>query len=334
LTPRTRGVDLRLEGDKVASRTKKARPAKNGRAVQAPTRQQPGSSRPWLSALAGAGAVAVLALLVGVAVTRSNGGSGTPTAPRVAPGLPDTPDYHSLVVSPTNAKALLLGTHYGLYRSTDGGRTWASDALGGQDAMNLVRPSGQTLWVAGHMVLAKSVDGGKTWRDVRPAGLPGLDVHGFASDPRNSRTLYAAIAGTGLYRSTDGGNSFSVVSTDVGPAVMALAVMRDGRILAGDMQRGLMISRDGGRTWARNLRAQLMGVALNPTDPKRILASGPGVSLSTNGGGNWKRVLDIPYGGGGPVAWSQSNPKIAYVVGFDRTLYRSTDSGLTWRAVG
>ena len=317
----------------MASRTKKARPAKKGRAVQGPTRHQPGSSRHWGWALDGAAAVAAIAVIVGVAVTRSNGGSGTPTTPEVAVGLPDTPHYHSLMVSPTNANALLLGTHYGLFRSTDGGRTWASDALGGQDAMNLVRPGGQTLWVAGHMVLAKSVDGGKTWRDVRPTGLPGLDVHGFAADPRNSRTLYAAIAGTGLYRSTDGGSSFSVVSTDVGPAVMALAVMRDGRILAGDMQQGLMISRDGGRTWARNLRAQLMGLALNPTDPKRILASGPGVSLSTNGGGNWKRVLDIP-DGGGPVAWSQSNPRIAYVVGFDRTLYRSTDSGQTWSAVG
>ncbi len=295
--------------------------------------RKPGSSRPWLWVLAGAGAVAAVALIVGVAVTRSNGGPGTPAVPAIAAGLPDTPDYHSLMVSPTNAKALLLGTHYGLYRSTDGGRTWASDALGGQDAMNLVRPGGQTLWVAGHMVLAKSVDGGKTWRDVRPIGLPGLDVHGFASDPRNSQTLYAAIAGTGLYRSTDGGNSFSVVSTDVGPAVMALAVMRDGRILAGDMQQGLMISRDGGRTWTRNLRAQLMSLALNPTESRRILASGPGVSLSTDGGDTWKRVLDIP-DGGGPVAWSRSNPKIAYVVGFDRTLYRSTDSGRTWRAVG
>lgn len=317
----------------MASRSKKARPAKKGRAVQAPARRQRASSRPWLWALAGAGAVTVVALVVGIAVMRSNGGSGTPTAPEVAGGLPDTPDYHSLMVSPTNAKALLLGTHNGLFRSTDGGRTWASDALGGQDAMNLVRPGGQTLWVAGHMVLAKSVDSGQTWNDVRPTGLPGLDVHGFAADPRNSRTLYAAIAGRGLYRSTDGGNSFSVVSTDVGPAVMALAVMRDGRILAGDMRQGLMISRDGGRTWTRNLRAQLMGLALNPTDPKRILASGPGVSLSTNGGGTWKRVLDIP-DGGGPVAWSQSNPKIAYVVGFDRTLYRSNDSGQTWSAVG
>jgi photosystem II stability/assembly factor-like uncharacterized protein len=318
----------------VASRTKKARPAKKGRAVQAPTRRQAVSSRPWLWALAGAGTVGVIALVVGIAVTRTNGGSGTPSASEATPaaGLPDTPDYHSLMVSPTNAKSLLLGTHNGLFRSTDGGRTWAPDNLGGQDAMNLVRPGGQTLWVAGHMVLAKSVDGGRTWRDVRPGGLPGLDVHGFAADPRSTRTLYAAIAGTGLYRSKDGGNSFSEVSTDVGPAVMALAVMRDGRILAGDMERGLLVSRDGGKTWVQSLRARLMGLALNPTDPKRLLAAGPGVMLSTNAGGSWKKVLDIP-DGGGPVAWSKSSPKIAYVVGFDRTLYRTTDSGQTWSAV-
>jgi photosystem II stability/assembly factor-like uncharacterized protein len=318
----------------VASPTKKPRPARKGRAVQVPTRRETASSRPWVWALSGAAAVAAIAVVVGVAVTRSNGGSGSPTgAAKPTSGLPNTPDYHSLMISQTDPRSLLLGTHYGLFRSVDGGRTWAPDALTGQDAMNLVRSGGQTLWVAGHMVLTKSTDGGKTWSEARPSGLPGLDVHGFAADPRNARTLYAAIAGKGLYRSTDGGNSFTVVSTDVGPAVMALAVMRDGRILAGDMQQGLMISRDGGRTWARNLRAQLMGLALNPTDPKRILASGPGVSLSTNGGGNWKRVLDIP-DGGGPVAWSQSNPKIAYVVGFDRTLYRSTDSGQTWSAVG
>jgi photosystem II stability/assembly factor-like uncharacterized protein len=318
----------------VASRTKKARPAKKGRAVQAPTRRPPGASRPWAYALAGAAAAAAIVAIAGVAVTRSNEGSGSPTgAAEPTPGLPNTPDYHSLMVSPTNAKALLLGTHYGLFRSTDGGLTWASDALGGQDAMNLVRPGGQTVWVAGHMVLAKSVDGGKTWNDARPSGLPGLDVHGFGADPRHPQTLYATIAGKGLYRSTNGGNSFTAVSTDVGPAVMALAVMHDGRILAGDMQQGLMVSHDGGKTWVLSLRAQLMGLALSPGDPKRLLAAGPGVLLSTNAGASWRKVLDIP-DGGGPVAWSKSNPKIAYVVGFDRTLYRSADSGQTWSAVG
>jgi len=316
----------------MATSTKKRRKPQ----VQAPQQRQPTASRPWLWALAGAAAVAVVAAVIGVAVTRSNGGSGTPTSTEAterAAGLPDTPDYHSLMVSQTDPKNVLLGTHNGLFRSADGGRTWSSDALGGQDAMNLVRSGGETLWVAGHLVLAKSVDGGSTWSNVRPSGLPGLDVHGFAADPRNQRTLYAAIAGTGLYRSTDGGNSFGVVSTAVGPGVMALAVMPDGRILAGDMQKGLMVSRDGGETWRLNLRAGLMGLALNPADPKRVLAAGPGVLLSTNGGKRWTRVLDIP-DGGGPVAWSNSNPKIAYVVGFDRTLYRSGDSGQTWSAVG
>ena len=316
----------------MATSTKKRRKPQ----VQAPQRRQPDASRPWLWALAVAAAVAAVAAVIGVAVTRSSGGSGTPTSTEAtapAGGLPNTPDYHSLMVSQTDPKNVLLGTHNGLFRSTDAGRTWASDALVGQDAMNLVRSGAETLWVAGHMVLAKSIDGGSTWSNVRPSGLPGLDVHGFAADPGKPRTLYAAIAGTGLYRSTDGGNSFSVVSTDVGPAVMALAVMPDGRILAGDMQKGLMVSRNGGQTWTRNLRAGLMGLALNPADPKRVLAAGPGVLLSTNGGKTWKRVLDIP-DGGGPVAWSNSNPKIAYVVGFDRTLYRSGDSGQTWSAVG
>jgi photosystem II stability/assembly factor-like uncharacterized protein len=313
----------------VASR-KKARPAKKGRAMQTPTGRQWASSRPWLWALAGAAVVGVVAAVVGAALTGSKG-SGT-GASESGVGLPNAPDYHSLMVSQTDPKSLLLGTHYGLFRSTDGGRTWASDALGGQDAMNLVGPGGQTVWVAGHYVLAKSQDGGQTWSNARPRGLPKLDVHGFAADPRNPQTLYAAIAGTGLYRSTDGGISFSVVSTDVGPAVMALAVLRDGRILAGDMQRGLMVSRDGGKTWSQNLRAGLMGLALNPADPKRVLAAGPGVLLSTNGGGSWKKVLDIP-DGAGPLAWSRSNPRIAYVVGFDRTLYRSTNSGRTWTAV-
>lgn len=318
----------------MASRTNKSRPAKKAPAVQAPARKQKASSRPWLWVLGGAAVVGVVAAILGIALTGSKG-SGTSTKTRESQsgaGLPNTPDYHSLMVSQTDPRSLLLGTHSGMFRSRDGGRTWTSDALGGQDAMNLVRPGGQTLWVAGHMVLAKSGDAGKTWSDVRPAGLPSLDVHGFAADPRHPHTLYAAIAGKGLYRSTNGGNSFSVVSTDVGPAVMALAVMRDGRIFAGDMQKGLMVSRDGGRSWAQTLRAGLMGLALNPADSKRLLAAGPGVLLSINGGASWQRVLDIPEGVG-PVAWSLSNPKIAYVVGFDRTLYRSADSGHTWSAV-
>jgi photosystem II stability/assembly factor-like uncharacterized protein len=64
-----------------------------------------------------------------------------------------------------------------------------------------------------------------------------------------------------------------------------------------------------------------------------VLATGAGIALSTDGGHSWRSVLDLP-DGAGPVAWSTSNPRIAYAVGFNRTLYRSSDSGESWQPVG
>jgi photosystem II stability/assembly factor-like uncharacterized protein len=276
-----------------------------------------------------AAALAAAVVAVAVAVVTTHGGGGT----KASTGLPKTPDYHSLSVSPTDANTILLGTHYGLYRSTDGGRTWVAEALSGRDAMNLARPTGRTLWTAGHYVLAKSTDGGRSWTDVRPRGLPTLDVHGFAVDPHRAGTLYAAVAGRGLFRSTDNGISFTPVSRAVGGAVMALALTPSGGVLAGDMQRGLLLSRDGGKSWRLILRAQVMGLAINPADPNRILAAGPGILLTTDGGRHWREPLEISQGAG-PVAWAPASPKVAYAVGFDRRFYRSSDGGETWSAIG
>jgi photosystem II stability/assembly factor-like uncharacterized protein len=114
---------------------------------------------------------------------------------------------------------------------------------------------------------------------------------------------------------------------------MALAVLPDGRILAGDMQQGLLESRDAGSNWRQTFRARLMGLAVNPTNPKRLLATGGGIALSRDGGRSWRSVLDLP-DGAGPVAWSASDPRLAYAVGLDRILYRSTDRGESWQPVG
>ncbi len=283
-------------------------------------------SRPWLYAGAGVGAVA---LAIALALTVFGGGSGGPAA---AAGLPDTPDYHSLLVDPSDPQKLVLGTHSGLYVSSDGGRRWSFGALPNDDAMNLARAQGDTVWLAGHDVFKKSSDGGATWHDVRPSGLPSLDIHGFAVDPRNPETLYAAVAGLGLFRSQDEGTSFSLLSQQVGGGVMALAVLPDGGILAGDMGQGLLESRDGGVTWKLILRAPLMGLAVSPSDPRRLLASGTGLALSTDGGRTWRSVLELPEGTG-PVAWSRSDPKLAYAVGLDRTLYHTLDGGDSWQPV-
>ena len=198
--------------------------------------------------------------------------------------------------------------------------------------MSLARPAGKTVWMAGHNVFAKSVDGGKSWRPLAPETLPSLDIHAFAVDPRKPRTLYAAVAGIGLFRSVDGGATFSEVSRTVGGAVMSLAVTPGGEILAGDMQRGLLASRNGGRSWRKTLDAAVLGLAVNPSDARVILVVGPGIFRSKDGGKHWTQELELDRSGG-PVAWSPSDPRRAYAVGFDRVLYSSDDSGASWASV-
>jgi photosystem II stability/assembly factor-like uncharacterized protein len=281
------------------------------------------------------GAAGLIAL-AGVAIMLTRG-SGEDTTGAAAAALPNTSDYHSLLVAPNAPDQLVLGTHQGLFRSTDGGRTWAQAELVNQDAMNLARASGKTVWAAGHGVLARSSDGGGSWQDVQPRGLPAsLDIHGFAVDPDSGR-LWAAVAGEGLYRSDDGGVSFSLSTSEVGAGVMGLEILPGGRMLAADMQQqALLSSEDGGKTWSRPLDRPVMTVAAAPNNPKLLLASilgnDAGIVRSVDGGESWDPVLALPEGPG-PIAWSESEPKMAYVVSLDRTLFRSTDAGLTWQQV-
>lgn len=283
-------------------------------------------------------AVVVVAALVAFLIARQQASSPAEAVEPPASGLPDTPDYHSLLVAPDDPDRLWLGTHAGLHESSDGGRSWSAGSLTGRDAMNLVRSSDETVWTAGHLSFARSDDGGATWTALDPEGLPSLDIHGFARDPQQPGVLYAAVAGEGLYRSADAGASFELVSSEVGGEVFGLAVLDGGRLLAGDLGRGLVSSDDDGRSWTPVEEIAALGLSVNPGDPETIAAagqgaSGAGVFLSRDGGSSWKQVLDVPQGAG-PLAWSASDPSIGYVVGFDKRLYRTADAGASWRPVG
>lgn len=166
-------------------------------------------------------------------------------------GVPDAPDYHAVLVDENNPLRILLGTHDGVYESSNGGQTWQRTTFGRADAMNLHSAADSTVWASGHGVLSLSVDGGETWKAVVPRGLPSLDIHAFAADPIDSRNLYAAVAGRGLYRSKDGGVSFTRVSKAVGGSVISLALTGNGELLASDSEQGLLLTMDGGRSWNR-----------------------------------------------------------------------------------
>ncbi len=300
-----------------------ARPKLTSPLTATPKRDLPRRRRAWLI---GAAAVSLVGVGVWVVLNREGGATAPGDSP-TSVGLPDTPDYHSLLVDPADSERVTLGTHAGLFRTADGGRTWRAAELSGQDAMNLVRTKGP-LWTAGHDVLARSDDDGATWRAVRPRGLPSLDVHGFAAHP-GSGELFAAVAGQGLYRSNDDGQTFTRASRDVGGSVFGLAVMPDGTLLAADTSQGLLASADSGRSWRRLIGEPILGVAINPADPQTVLATGKGIYRSADAGTTWTQTVEITEGAG-PVAWSPSAPTIAYVVGFDRVLYRTDDAGTNW----
>ena len=275
--------------------------------------------------------VVVAAGAVLLAREQATGGGEAVDPP--AQGLPHTPDYHSLLVDPDDAERLLLGTHVGVYESGDGGETWHFAGLEGKDAMHFAREDDGTIWVAGHNVLERSEDGGRTWKSARPQGLPNLDIHGFATDPVNP-TVYAAVAGEGLFRSDDAGGTFRLISRDVGPRVYALVQTRTGELYAADGDAGVRVNASAdGREWSHVLDMPTAGLATNWDDrPRRVLAAGADLRLLTYGEPEWKTVLEVE-GGLGPVAYAASDPDIAYAVGFDRKLYRSEDGGRTWEPV-
>jgi photosystem II stability/assembly factor-like uncharacterized protein len=98
-------------------------------------------------------------------------------------------------------------------------------------------------------------------------------------------------------------------------------------------QGGVSASEDGGTTWKVLLEQVAVGLAVSPEDEDVILVTTTtGIFRSTDGGESWDEVQTIP-DGAWPVTFAPSEPERAYVVGFDRQLYRSDDAGATWRIV-
>jgi hypothetical protein len=200
----------------------------------------------------------------------------------------------------------------------------------------------------------RSRDGGGTWDNV---GLPHSEHVGkILIDPRDSRRVFVAAEGPlwssggdrGLYRSSDGGDSWEAVLsisentgvTDVefhptNPDVMYAATYQRRRstwaLLAGGPESGIYKSTDGGDTW-RHISTGLpkgdvgkVALAVTPADPDRVFAtmeadrSERGFYLSTDQGESFARRSDYISGGTGAhyyqeIEASYVNPDVVYQV--------------------
>jgi photosystem II stability/assembly factor-like uncharacterized protein len=118
-----------------------------------------------------------------------------------------------------------------------------------------------------------------------------------------------------------------------GASVMSLAV-GPGVVYAGTANSGVFKSTDGGVSWAAagggNQGLSVRGLALHPSDGRRVLAATlAGVFRTGDGGSRWTRT-----GGFSPtaLAGAPSDPNVFYA-GLNR-VFRSGDGGATWAAMG
>lgn len=90
----------------------------------------------------------------------------------------------------------------------------------------LVSPADGSLWIGTHNGLYRSSDEGKSWQPVKiPSDLAAMDFMSFVQDPTNPKVLYMGTHNRGVVRTTDGGSTWEAFSTGLGgPDVHAMAV--------------------------------------------------------------------------------------------------------------
>ena len=89
----------------------------------------------------------------------------------------------------------------------------------------LVSRTDESLWIGTHHGLDRSSDEGKSWQTVKiPAELAAMDFMSFAQDPTNPKVIYVGTHNRGILRTSDGGTTWAQVPAVGNADVHALAV--------------------------------------------------------------------------------------------------------------
>lgn len=191
-------------------------------------------------------------------------------------------------------------------------------------------------------VAASAVGPDNTWNLLAP--LPeALDspLFALAVSPTDSQSLLAGTPAGTIYRSRDGGQSWSPVRRDPGHAVLAIAFNpgKPGVVLAGTRGGGVLRSTDYGQTWS--LQPGLdKSVARSFGFAKSFTAIGTEQGVVTVKDAAPGGAATLPAISVAAVAVSAVNDPSKLLAGGDATrgteplpLFNSTDGGLTWNEV-
>jgi photosystem II stability/assembly factor-like uncharacterized protein len=132
----------------------------------------------------------------------------------------------ALVLDPANPETLFAAAGFTIFRSGDGGETWAGISTTKFQVRALALgsdPSGAAVWYAGGRGMFKSSDGGHTWTAIDSGFTSPVLIRSLAIDPTHPEIVYAGTEGGGMYKTTDGGGSWRVIGASGQAAVSTAA---------------------------------------------------------------------------------------------------------------
>ena len=232
----------------------------------------------------------------------------------------------------------------------EGGRLRAYRALDGMERALKTRK-----------VNARAADFSGTWKAIGPQPIAFSNnyvtsgrVTALAIDPRSNDTVYAGGANGGVWKTTDGGGTWTPI-TDDQPSLAIGSIAIDPTnadvVYVGTGEEnfnsdaysgvGILKSTNAGATWTNILgpfsRQRIGSLAVQPDNGKILLAaSSGGIYRSQDAGVTWNNVI---LGTGSSVMFDPATPAVAWaalgnIFGLTANgVYRSTDSGLTWKLV-
>ncbi len=247
----------------------------------------------------------------------------------------------------------------GLWKTTDGGRTWRLLDLGLthctilEVAVDPFRPS--TLFAATLEGLFQSADAGATWQ--RSPGFPSDHqdhqddtVTAVAFDPLTPGTLYAIHRRRGLHKSVDGGATWAALGTGLPAAARDLQRLEidprtrgtlyiaasDARQIPNPAIAPVYRSADGGATWAAAAQGlggrRVFDLAVARAVDSLYAATVDGVFRSQDGGRRWTAPGASSARNALVLAAPSGPPGVVYAGARHQGVFKSTDRGATFRA--